>query len=189
MKTAAAPDNNSVGPGARAWVALSAVFAILWLILTKGEIGSWVVGIIAVPIATWCALSVSVSSNKNTGQSVSVMAVFRFIPYFFWQSLRGGVTCALLAIHPNKRAQTGFIQYKTRLPAGNARLFFVHLISLLPGTVSARWQEDQILIHALDITLDNKAAITDCEREIARLFGLPYEKALETNRQTIDEGH
>ena len=189
MKTAAASDSNRVRPGASAWLALSSVFAILWLILTKGEIGSWIIGIFAVPIATWCALSVSVSRNKNTGQSVSVMAVFRFIPYFFWQSLRGGVTCALLAIHPNKRAQTGFIQYKTQLPAGNARLFFVHLISLLPGTVSASWQDDQLLIHALDTSLDNESAIADCEREVARLLGLEFAQPIDAKQQAISGGH
>jgi multicomponent Na+:H+ antiporter subunit E len=46
----------------------------------------------------------------------------------------------------------------------------MHLVSLLPGTVSANLQDNQLLIHALDMASQNNNDITQCEQQVAKLF-------------------
>lgn len=167
------------------WVQCGLVFALLWLLLTKGNSSSWIIGIFVVPAATWCAmvlfrhpLAAGKLGNSHRPAAIQILAVPGFIPFFLWQSLRGGWESALFAINSRKRLRQGFIRYSTGLPQGRPRLFFLHLVSLLPGTVSADWQGERMLIHALDTRSDNHQALRHCEVQTARLFGLSLTNTL-----------
>lgn len=178
MKTAGRPLIKKTAPLASeplTWLNYGLVFALLWLLLSQGDTSSWVIGIVVVPLATWCAMRLFQPESEGADanrQSVSITAVLRFIPFFLEQSLRGGWESALFAIHPKKRLYSGFVHYRTRLPLGRARLFFINTVSLLPGTVSATWQHDTLTIHALDKRMDHYQALRHCETRVATLFNI-----------------
>ncbi len=152
-------------------------FALLWVLLTQGSVDSWLIGIVVVPLATWCAIYLFAVEDKHktsVHQSLRPGALLRFIPFFIAESLKGGWQSALLAIHPQGHLRPGFIQYVTHLPAGRPQLFFINIISLLPGTVSVAWQDNTIIIHVLDIHADNDSELRRCETQIAGFFGLDF---------------
>ncbi len=160
------------------WVKYSAVFILLWVLLTQGNTGSWVIGIAAVPLALWCFLNLFQPLAGQTDfhrQNLHLSALLRFIPFFVEQSLKGGWDSALFAIHPARRVNPDFITYITRLPAGRPQLFFINIVSLLPGTVSASRADNTMTIHVLDAQADNVRALQQCEIKIATLFGIRLE--------------
>ncbi len=158
-----------------AWLKCALVFALLWTLLTQGDTRSWIIGMVAVPLATWCAIRLFPAQHKpedNAYQSVRISALFQFIPFFLEQSLRGGWESALFALHPNKRLYSGFICYTMSLPPGRPQFFFMNIVSLLPGTLSVEWKHNALTIHALDTRADNHHTLQQCETRVAALFGL-----------------
>lgn len=99
-------------------------FTLLWVLLTEGALISWVIGIVIIPLATWAVVRLQRPAKVQQNHSVKLVGLLRFLPFFFWQSLRGGWECALFAIHPRKRLSLGFLKYTTQLPCGSPRLYF-----------------------------------------------------------------
>jgi len=69
------------------------LFALLWWMLTEGAADSWLVG---APVVVLAALA---SGVLLPGTSWSLPGLLRFIPFFLWHSLRGGVDVAGRALH------------------------------------------------------------------------------------------
>jgi multicomponent Na+:H+ antiporter subunit E len=154
-------------------------FAALWWLLTEGDESSWVIGIVVVPFSAWLSLTLfkDVRLRKNSPahsvgqlQRIYVLRLFLFLPFFLLKSIHGGWQAAKLAVRPSMPVNPGFFRYNLRLQGSFARLFFMHLVSLLPGTVSAKLEDDQLLIHALDMTSKNNNEISQCEQQVAKLF-------------------
>ena len=166
-------------------------FASLWWLLSKGDVSSWVIGIIVVPFSAWLSIvlfkDTRLGRNRpahlvNPMQSIRVLRLFHFLPFFLLQSILGGWQTAKLAIRPSMPINPGFFRYDIRLQGSSARLFFMYLVSLLPGTVSAKLEEDELLIHALEISPQNSNDIKRCEQQVARLFsGESIESSAHTN--------
>jgi len=154
-------------------------FAALWWLLTKGDVSSWVIGIIVVPFSAWLSLILfkdtrfrkdSSAHSVSQIQRIYVLRLFCFLPFFLLKSIAGGWQTAKLAVRPSMPVNPGFFRYNLRLQGSFARLFFMHLVSLLPGTVSAKLEDDQLLIHALDMTSKNNEEMNQCEQQVAKLF-------------------
>lgn len=142
------------------------LFAVLWWAITEAAIGSWYVGVPVVVIATW------VSLKLVPGFALSLSAVLRFIPFFLWHSLRGGVDVAQRALLPRLAIEPGMVDYHWRLPAGLARVFMANIVSLLPGTLSAELGETTLHLHVLDITADISGELEIIEQRVADIFAL-----------------
>jgi multicomponent Na+:H+ antiporter subunit E len=145
-------------------LALSAV----WVTLAGYEDPtSWVIGLPTVIAATWSDRKLSPRRNGR----VSVVGVLRLIPVFFWESFRGGfdVTRRVLRLRP--KVNPGVFDYKLYLSSSSARVAFVDLVSLLPGTLSADIRDDRMRVHTLDLGQDSITELGRLERRVAAIFG------------------
>jgi multicomponent Na+:H+ antiporter subunit E len=143
-------------------------FALLWWVLTEGYPGAWGLGvpiILASLLATFLLPSVGDWSWRLAGLA-------RFLPFFLLQSLRGGIDVARRALHPQLPLAPQMFEFRFRLPASPARIFFADTVSLLPGTCSASLQEESLQIHVLDASLPVAIALRQIEERVAELFGL-----------------
>ena len=148
-------------------VAFRAVlFALLWWILTEGATNSWLVG---VPVVL---LAVLASEVLLPGVSWSLPGAVRFVPFFLWHSLYGGVDVARRALHPRLPISPELFDYRWRLPPGLPRVFMANTVSLLPGTLSAELDEEHLRVHVLDQTGTFVSGLAVVEARVARLFGL-----------------
>lgn len=120
--------------------------AFLWWLLTEGNLSSWEVGVPVIVAATIVSQTLFPSPRWRWRFSSFV----RFIPFFLWQSLRGGVDVARRTFHPALPLDPLFFDYHLRLPEGPAQVFLADLVSLLPGTLSANLQQGCLTVHALD---------------------------------------
>jgi len=150
------------------------LFTALWWVITEAAANSWYLGVPVVVIAAW------VSVLLLPGVPLSLPGILRFIPFFLWQSLRGGVDVARCALHPSLPISPAMVEYRWRLPEGFSRLFMANTVSLLPGTLSAELDENCLHLHVLDKSGDFSSELVDVEQRVADLFGLdlsPNEKA------------
>ncbi|MEA3243826.1 MAG: Na+/H+ antiporter subunit E [Pseudomonadota bacterium] len=142
------------------------MFALLWWILTEGAMNSWLVG---APVVVFAVLA---SRALLPGVSWSLPGIVRFVPYFLWRSLYGGLDVARRALHPRLPISPELCEHRWRLPPGLPRVFMANTVSLLPGTLSAELDEEHLHVHVLDHTGDFASELTVIEARVAGLFGL-----------------
>lgn len=165
------------------WLGLlgrSALFALLWVVIASANASSWVIGAPTLVLAAWVSLRLGADRAGQTGQparliDLSLIGTLRFIPFFLWESLMGGIDVAKRVLRPRVQVDPGFIDYRPRLRDQRAQVAFLNSISLLPGTLSADMRDGIIKVHALDIGSDITPALEQLERVIGRLFGCPPE--------------
>ena len=156
----------------RTWLLRLILFALMWWILTDGAMDSWPVGLPVVLLAT--LLSVMLMPAL----SWSLRGILRFIPYFLWYSIRGGVDVARRAMHPQLPISPGLFDYRFRLPPGLSRVFMANTVSLLPGTLSVELEEEILRIHVLDETVAIDEELNVLENRLADIFGLELMEAI-----------
>ena len=153
-----------MSPDWRLLIALG-LLAGLWWLLSGNDPASWVIGLPTVAAAGWSARRL----GGVAAGSVSVPGLLRFIPFFLWESMRGGVDVALRTLTPRMRIKPGFLEFRTELQRRDARVFFVNCMCLLPGTLAADLQGDRLDVHFLDVAM-SADELRRLERAIARVF-------------------
>jgi multicomponent Na+:H+ antiporter subunit E len=142
------------------------LFALLWWILTEGAMNSWLVG---APVVVFAVLA---SGALLPGVFWSLSGIVRFVPFFLWRSLNGGVDVARRALHPRLPISPGLFDHRWRLPPGLPRVLMANTVSLLPGTLSAELDEEHLRVHVLDYTGAFVSELITIEARVAQLFGL-----------------
>lgn len=144
---------------------LALLLAALWLALTG--LTDWMFGLAAVALAMMA--SVWLAPMQLT--RFSLPGLLRFLPFFLYQSVAGGLDIARRALDPALPLEPFDAYYELRLPPGQARTVFIGTVSLLPGTLSRDLQGDRLRVHS--IAGDPAADLATLETRIADLFGLP----------------
>ena len=144
-------------------IARAFAFAALWAILGGGE--GWAIGVPVIIVA------VASTSSVLPAARWSVSGLARFIPYFLWNSLRGGVDVAARAVHPRLPIDPAIVRYALRLDAMPARVLMANTVTLLPGTLSARLHHDTLEVHVLNASADVTDMLGKLERRVADVFG------------------
>lgn len=142
------------------------VFGLLWWVLTGGEIGSWMIGAPTVLLATLASAALIPVAPW------SVSGLLRFIPFFIWHSLKGGVDVAWRSLHPRLPIAPDLVEYSLHLPPGLPRVFMANTLSLLPGTLSAELDDARLCVHVLDGRGSFPLVLEALEKRVADLFGL-----------------
>ncbi len=144
------------------------LFSAVWLLLAGTDPLSWLVGVPAVVATTWASQRLAQRSR-----GLSMIGLFRFLPYFLVESVRGGFDVAQRVLRLRLRISPGFQTYRTGLDDPAARVFFAGTISLLPGTLSADLRGNVVHVHALDADSDLAPELQRLERRVADLFAQP----------------
>jgi multicomponent Na+:H+ antiporter subunit E len=152
------------------------LFSGLWWVLVEDYPGSWWFGL---PMALLAALT-SIAFRRPQEKHWSLPGFLQFLPFFLWQSLRGGIDVAGRAFHPRLPLAPGFLELMLHLPPGPARVFLADTLSLLPGTCSVDLdQRGNLRIHALDTASFKEADVRQVEARVAALFGIRYQETSE----------
>lgn len=148
-----------------AWFRVVA-FAFMWVMLTEGSVNSWLVGAPIVLVATLISM-VLVSPF-----SCSVIHSVHFVPFFIWNSLRGGANVAWCALNPKIPIAPGLIDFPLRLPPGISRVFMANTVSLLPGTLSVNLGKNHLKVHVLDTRKNVLSELMTLEKIVAKMFNI-----------------
>lgn len=139
------------------------LFAALWGILSNGR--GWAFG---VPVVL---LAATVSCVLVPRTRLSLAGLVRFVPYFAWNSLRGGIDVASRALHPHMPIDPALLRYELQLDDAVARVVMANVVTLLPGTLSVDLQGNVLLVHVLNAGGPFPEAFRLLEGHVADLFG------------------
>jgi multicomponent Na+:H+ antiporter subunit E len=143
------------------------LFVLLWFLLSGDDWASWLVGLPAAALAAWSALQLRASSQSQ----FNLLGLLKFLPYFVWESVLGGIDVAYRVVRPKMRLAPGFLEYRMHLTQASARRLFVNSLSLLPGTLAADLDGACLRIHALDLGMDLNQQLAELERRVADVYG------------------
>jgi len=146
------------------------VLAVLWWALTGGRPGAWWY---FVPVLLVASLVPRWLPQPESAFRLNLGGLLGFVPFFLHNSIKGGWDVARRALLPGTRLEPGLYHHHLRLPSETARIFLAHVVSLLPGTLSAELDGSRLSVHALagseaDVARD----LVDLEQRVERLFGL-----------------
>lgn len=139
------------------------LFAALWAILSGGK--GWAFGI---PVVLLAATASCLLVPKTR---LSLAGLVRFVPYFAWNSLRGGVDVASRALRPHMPIEPALLRYELQLDDAVARVIMANVVTLLPGTLSADLRGNVLLVHVLNAGGPFPEAFQLLEGRVAGLFG------------------
>lgn len=163
---------------------LTALYIVLWWILTEGA-QAWWVGLPAVLAAALLAQRL----HRPDTMAFKWRQVPLFFLFFVYQSVRAGVDVAAHTLRPTPRIHPGTLYYDTALPAGTVRYLFGAIVGLFPGTLCAEFRQRQLVLHVLDTEVDVAISCRQLERRISRLFGLPVASPIDGSVTDTTEAH
>ena len=142
-------------------------FAALWWILVEGRSDGWLLGSVAVVAATW----VSIALLPPGTLALRLGGLLGFLRFFLWNSLRGGLQVAAMALRGRAALRPAIIELRVNLPAGGARVLLVNALGLMPGTVSVDLEGTVLRLHVLDDAQPVVAETRALEAAIASMVG------------------
>jgi multicomponent Na+:H+ antiporter subunit E len=150
----------------------STLFALLWWALTDGRADSWGVGAVSI----LAAVSLSLRLLPPVPTYVSRIGLLRFLLFFFYYSLRGGIQVAWFALRPRMGLRPGIHEIPLRLPDGIGRVLLANTLNLLPGTLSVGLEGNRLCLHVLDRQTPAEAEVRRAEIRVAHMLGLQLEE-------------
>lgn len=144
------------------------LFACLWWILAEGRLDGWLLGGVAVAAAAWASLRLWPPATMP----IRLAGLPGFLCFFLWNSIRGGIQVAGMALRGRAALQPALIELPVTLPPGGARVLLIYALGLMPGTVGVDMDEAHLRLHVLDERLPVIAEARALEALIARLFGM-----------------
>ena len=107
------------------------------------------------------------SPQENT---LRILVLVRYLPFFLYKSFVSGVDVMFRVLHPRLPIDPGLVDFPLTIPHQAGRIFLANSISLLPGTLSVRLNDQFLIIHVLDKGLPVLTTIQDLERRVAALY-------------------
>lgn len=143
------------------------LLASLWWIIVQGRTDAWLIGLPAVALATMASVNLSGDGLPR----VSLVGLFGFVALFLRESVSGGIDVARRTLTPKLNIHPGFRRYRVHLEDPLGRVLLINCISLLPGTLAADFDGDQVELHMLDSRVNPEPELLRLEQAIASLFG------------------
>jgi multicomponent Na+:H+ antiporter subunit E len=130
-------------------------------------------GLIFAVVAAALAAAVAVRLPQQQPPPLRPLGALAFIPFFFFESVRGGLDVALRAFRGRAALHPGFIDFELTLHHPTARVIFVNAVSLMPGTFTARIDAERLHVHTLDTRENVEPRLRRVERRIQAMFAAP----------------
>ena len=144
----------------------SLLFALVWWVLTEGNMQSWWFGIPAI----LCAMIVSMVLLPPV--PLAWRELPGFTSFFLWRSLQGGGDVAWRAFHPGMPIAPAVIDHPLGLPEGLPQVLMINIVSLLPGTLSTGLEGKILRVHVLDSRGDFLTELQAVEHRVAKICGV-----------------
>lgn len=100
-----------------------------------------------------------------------------YIPWLLWEIVLANIHVLKLAVLPKgiTLVQPRIVRYKTYLKSQSSRFIFANSITLTPGTVTLKMEDDVLYVHAISEEAANSIG-GSMEKKIAQIYGELEEK-------------
>lgn len=143
------------------------LFYGLWLLLSEARADFLAPGLFAAALAT----AASARIWRSGGRGLRLGRLPAYLPHFLWRSFAGGLDVAARVFHPRLPIAPAFLNHRCRAEEETARVLFCDAISLMPGTLGARLEGREALVHLLADEAAVRRQLEAEEQRVAALFG------------------
>jgi multicomponent Na+:H+ antiporter subunit E len=143
-----------------------------WLLLSgKLDLFHLTLGVISSLIVAWMSSDLLFLDRTRKGRLPEVWRFILYIPWVFKEILLSTLHVTWLALHPamKKKIAPRIVTFKTKLKSDTARVILANSITLTPGTITVRIEEDVFTVHALSDKVA-RGLPGEMEERIARIF-------------------
>lgn len=144
----------------------SAIFALLWIVLTGATAEALPYGAVAVLASTLLSLRLYPTDRP----AVVAWRVVQFLPRFLWQGVLGGLDVARRAVDPRLPVAPGWIRLPLSSRHDAANVLVGGVVSIMPGTLAAGPGDGMMELHTLYLPGLALADLRADERRILDLF-------------------
>ncbi|MFV8834113.1 Na+/H+ antiporter subunit E [Aquisalimonas sp.] len=141
-----------------------AFYALIWLLLTRGDPGSWLWGLPAIAVA-----ALFNPFEPSHRWRLSPAGLLRFSWLFLQLSVQGALDTAWRTLNPRQRLTPALVDYVWRLPPNGGRIFLANIINLMPGTLCVRITDDAMTMHTIG---DSRLAVANVSRLESVIAGM-----------------
>lgn len=145
-----------------------AALCVVWWALTLGEVAGLGFGVAVSVLVAW----LSVRLFPPSGFRLRPIGLLLFFGYFLSRSVVAGLDVARRLVSPALPVHPGELTLTVYLPEGSPRWLLANTLSLMPGTLSALLEGDQLTLHCLDTRDPVEQDVRETERQVGRVFGL-----------------
>jgi multicomponent Na+:H+ antiporter subunit E len=167
------PYTTFLGKRFRGAVGTSVVLLFLWAGFHWYDPASWAVGIPTALIGGALTLFLPATTPRR----LSPIGGLRFAMFAIFGILRGAVDVSVRSLIPS-RLHPGCLTWQTDLPEGRPRQLFAVAITLLPGTLTAKMEDDMLTVHALHLSDSTRDELAALQAHIAKLYRIDPEEML-----------
>ncbi|HET97986.1 MAG TPA: cation transporter [Desulfurivibrio alkaliphilus] len=157
------------------------VMFAFWVVMSgKLDLFHLGMGVMASALVSWLSRDLLFSGHTKTlgGTLGEIGRFLRYAGWLFWQVVLANVHIAGLSLSPRamERIDPRIIRFKTVLKTDFARFVLANSITLTPGTVTVRIQDDTFYVHAInpqaagDLAGDAVGGPGEMERWVAWIF-------------------
>lgn len=130
------------------------VFAVsLGFYLILGDPFYWFDIVTGVAVAAITAITLShVTFGREPIYPTSIYRTIRFglyIPYLIWEIIKANVAIAIVILRPSMPIDPRMTRVRARVDSGLPTLALANSITLTPGTLTVRAEDQQLIVHTL----------------------------------------
>lgn len=153
------------GQTARNILLFLVVSVLVWLTLTAGR------GLNSLPAILTVAGGVAAGLwSYGRRPPIRPLPLANLAGFFLVQSVISGLDVAERAFSPGPDIDPGFLDYETRLERESARILFANLMSLMPGTLCCRLEDQRLRVHVLSRIESAQDSLATLEKKIHDAF-------------------
>ena len=143
-----------------------------WILLSgKFDLFHLTLGILSSGLVTLLSTDILMLDSKKNDRLAITFRFICYIPWLLYQIVLSTLHVTFLALHPKMLDQIDptIVTFKTNLKSNIAQVVLANSITLTPGTITIRIEDDVFYVHAIS----RKAAAGlpgEMEERIARIF-------------------
>ncbi|MDH3392350.1 MAG: Na+/H+ antiporter subunit E [Desulfobulbaceae bacterium] len=144
-----------------------------WILLSgKFDLFHLTLGVLSSGLVAFLSTDILMHDSKKNDRLVIAFRFACYTPWLLYQIILSTLHVTFLALHPKMtdRIDPTIVTFKTKLKGNIARVALANSITLTPGTITIRIEDDVFYIHAIS----RKAAAGlpgEMEDRLAKVFG------------------
>lgn len=142
---------------------------ILWLIFGGVSVTSLVLGVTVSALITLFAMKfMGYSSAHTLALLKKSVLILRYIIFLLKEIVEANL-CVIRLVYSKREMEPLLVRFNAGLKTDPARVLVANSITLTPGTITVELDGDELLVHALDRTMDLDVESLDFIKRARRL--------------------
>ena len=153
-------------------VSLAIVLMVTWTVWSGHfhEPFLWMLGVASVAFCLWMVRRMRILDAETAPTQYGIRPLL-YLPYLIKEIAESNAEVAKIVLSPRMPLRRTMVEVRSHQRTEVGRVVFANSITLTPGTVSVRVEDDQILVHALSYEGAAEDMSGEMDRRVSKMEG------------------